>query len=442
MRTVFAFVPLLLSVFFMQLGVGVLGPLDALSAVELGFSARAVGLLGSAHFLGFVVGCVAAPGLLARAGHARAFSVAAAAGVIGALLHPVVQEAWAWMLFRVSAGFAIAVGYTVVESWLHARLDNANRGRALSWYRVIDMSGAVGSQLLLIQLEPAVYISYTIVAIIAVVSLLPLSLTTATPPEAPKRPRLRPMRAYRLSPLGVVGVFVVGVTNSSFRMVGPLYGVRFDMSREEIAYFLAAAMLGGALAQPGIGWLADRFDRRHILIGVSAAALIVCAALAAGLFQSLAGGATGAILGAFLFGAAAMPLYSISAAHANDRCPKDSIVEMNASLILFFALGAVFAPVVAAELVNLAGADALWSFIALAHIFLIVFGLLRLRRAAPPTERASYRYAPRSSLLLGRLLRNGETVGSRRPAPSEKNVSNESDLDYDEPRHEDRRATK
>lgn len=408
MRSIAAFGTLFFSVAFVQLGVGVLGPLDALSGVQNGFTNREIGLLGSAHFLGFFVGCLTAPALMRRTGHVRAFAVVSCAGVVSALAHPIFADsALVWMLLRVAAGFAIAGAYTVIESWLQSRLENADRGRVLGDYRVVDMSAAVASQLLVSQLEPGLYVSYNIVAMVAAVSILPLLLTTSKPPPPPTTPRVRPWRAILLSPLGAFGVLVVGLTNSSFRMIGPLYGQVYGLSLLDIALFLAAGMLGGALAQPIAGRLSDAYDRRWVLIGVSAAALAVCAGLASGGFGDTP---NAVILGAFLFGAAAMPLYSISAAHANDHCPKDFIVELNASLIFMFAVGAVVSPWIAAELVDAYGPDALWMYIGAAHVALIAFGFYRMgQRPSPdPATRKPYRGLLRSSLLLGRLVKSAD----------------------------------
>ena len=405
MRIIISFAALFLSILLVQLGVGVLGPLDALAGAEAGFSAREIGLLGSSHFVGFFAGCLATPALVARIGHSRAFAAIAAIGVVSCLLHPLVVDPVAWMFFRIGAGVAVAGAYTVVESWLQAKIENANRGRILSVYRMVDMTGAIGSQLLIIQLDPSAYASYTIVAIIAVLSLLPLTLSTQKPPPSPSRPRIRPLQAWRLSPLGVAGVGVVGLTSSSFRMVGPLYATEFDLSRTALAYFLAAAMLGGAAAQPIAGWLADKFDRRHVLIGVSAAALLVCVGLTIGLSGSAVREGWTLPIASFLFGAAALPLYSISAAHANDQCPPGMVVELNASLLFFFAVGAIVSPTVAAELIAWYGPNALWAYIAAAHVFLIVFGVYRMTRRKTAKDRKPYRYLPRTTLIFGRLFK-------------------------------------
>ena len=102
-------------------------------------------------------------------------------------------------------------------------------------------------------------------------ALFPLTLTKAEAPEMPSAPRLRPSLAWARSPLAAAGVVVSGITGAAFRMVGPIYGVEVGLRADQIALFLAAYVLGGAFAQVPIGWLADKFDRRAVLIGPNAA---------------------------------------------------------------------------------------------------------------------------------------------------------------------------
>jgi hypothetical protein len=64
MRLLISFAALFLSVILLQLGAGGVAPLDAISGLALGFSAAEVGLLGSAHFVGFFIGCWWAPRLM------------------------------------------------------------------------------------------------------------------------------------------------------------------------------------------------------------------------------------------------------------------------------------------------------------------------------------------------------------------------------------------
>jgi len=81
------------------------------------------------------------------------------------------------------------------------------------------------------------------------------------------------MMAWRASPLAVAGVIVAALSSASFRMVGPIYGQDVGLAPQQIGYFLAAFVAGGALAQYPMGWLADKYDRRWVLIWLSVAAI-------------------------------------------------------------------------------------------------------------------------------------------------------------------------
>ena len=400
MRLLISFAALFLSVLLLQLSTGGVGPLDALSGLVLGFSRAEIGMLGSAHFLGFFIGCWWAPRLMGAVGHSRAFAAFTASGAIGLLAHYLWIDPYAWALFRVASGFCVAGAYTVVEAWLQAKVTNETRGRTMGVYRVVDMTGSLAAQMVISVLEPASYVSYNLLALVCCAALLPLTLSRTTQPETPGAPRLHPMLAISLSPLAVAGVVVAALSSASFRMVGPVYGQEVGLATSQIAWFLAAFVLGGALAQYPVGWLADRFDRRWVLIGMSLAAVGSCIATA--LMTGLS--TTGIMLNAGIFGLTTFPIYSISAAHAHDFAESDQRVELSAALMFWFAVGAIAAPYLASFLMEWFGPPALFAMIAVGHIVLVIFGLTRMRARATPKDRTSYVWAPRTSFLIGRLL--------------------------------------
>lgn len=285
MRMLISFAALFLSVILLQLSSGALGPLDALSGLALDFTRQEIGMLGSAHFLGFFIGCWWAPRLMGSVGHSRAFAAFTATGAIGLIAHMMIVDAVAWAAMRVASGMCVAGCYTVIEAWLQSKVTNATRGRTMGVYRLMDMGASLAAQLVIGVLEPASYVSYNLLAIICCAALLPLTLTTIKQPETPKAPRLRPKLAFERSPLAAAGVVVAALSSASFRMVGPIYGQEVGLTAQQIAWFMAAFVLGGALAQYPVGWLADKYDRRWVLIWLSATAMGSCAitALATGL---------------------------------------------------------------------------------------------------------------------------------------------------------------
>ena len=116
MRLLISFAALFFSVILLQLSTGGVGPLDVLSGLQLDFSRQEIGMLGSAHFLGFFIGCWWAPRLMGSVGHSRAFAAFTAAGSIGLMAHMMVVDPYAWGLMRVASGMCVA-GMSATASW-------------------------------------------------------------------------------------------------------------------------------------------------------------------------------------------------------------------------------------------------------------------------------------------------------------------------------------
>jgi len=396
-----SFAALFLSVTLLQLSSGAVGPLDALTGLGSGFSRAEVGFLGSMHFTGFFIGCWWAPRLMGDVGHSRAFAVFTAMGAIGMAGHILIFDPTAWALLRIMSGICIAGCYTVIESWLQAKVTNASRGRAMGLYRVVDMGGSLVAQLMIGSLASMeTYIAYNLLTILCCAAMLPLALTRVPQPETPDAPRLRPALAWQMSPLAVAGVLVAAMSSASFRMVGPIYGQEVGLAASQIGLFLAAFVAGGALAQYPTGWLADKFDRRWVLIWLSVASVLSCAVTvaASGL------GTAGVMLSAAFFGLTTFPVYSVAAAHAHDFAKPEERIELSAALMFFYATGAIAAPWVTSVLIENFGPAALFYFISLGHIGLVVFGLSRMRVRETRETRTRYVYAPRTSFIIGRLL--------------------------------------
>lgn len=401
MRMMISFAALFLSVMLLQLSSGGVGPLDALAGLGAGFSIGDVGFLGSAHFLGFFIGCWWVPRLMGSVGHSRAFATCTAMGAIGLAAHVIYVEPWFWALCRIGSGICIAGCYTVIEAWLQAKVTNETRARAMSSYRIADIGASFVAQLmigLLADLET--YIAYNLLTVLCCASLLPLALTRIPQPETPATTRLQPGLAWACSPLGVAAVIVAAISAAAFRMVGPIYGQEVGLSADQIGTFLAAYVAGGALAQYPIGWLADKYDRRWVMIWLSVVAMLSC-----GFMVGVSAMGTGWVMAAaVVFGLTTFPIFSVAAAHAHDFATSEQRVALSAALMFYFALGAIAAPYTTSALIAAFGPAALFYLISAAHLGLVIFGLGRMRRGRTPRARTRYIYAPRTSFGIGRLL--------------------------------------
>jgi MFS family permease len=164
---------------------------------------------------------------------------------------------------------------------------------------------------------------------------------------------------------------------------------------------LLAFVIGGAMAQLPIGWLADKFDRRKVLIWMSVAAIGSCGVTMATAHL----GVMGILLSAGLFGFVTFPIYSVAAAHAHDFATSEERVELSAALMFWFAMGAIAAPYGASVLIEFYGPKAMFVMLAVGHAGLIVFSVARMGVRPTRDLRTSYVDAPRTSFVVGRLFR-------------------------------------
>lgn len=210
---------------------------------------------------------------------------------------------------------------------------------------------------------------------------------------------MRPALAYARSPLAVAGVLVAALSSAAFRMVGPIYGQEVGLSAGQIAWFLLAFVIGGALSQIPVGWIADKFDRRRVLIWLSVASIGSCVVS----MYAASFGVTGILLASGLFGLTTFPIYSVSAAHAHDFATSEERVELSAALMFWFAMGAIATPYGASVLIDTFGPKAMFVMLAAGHATLIVFSVSRMRTGRTLRKRTAYINTPRTSFVVGRL---------------------------------------
>ena len=404
-------VPILTAAGILLGGNGLQGTLIAVRGAQEGFSPAIIGFIGTAYFAGFVLGCLFIVRIMRAVGHIRVFSALAAIAAAATLVMAIAIDAGVWTAMRFVSGFCFAGLFTVMESWLNTGVANSDRARVLSVYRVIDLGAVTGSQFLIPIIGPDGFAIFAVMAIMITLSLVPVSLGDRTNPAAPEDIKLDLRRAWEISPIAAIGCVAVGVTNSAFRTLSPVYAQDIGMSIADVATFVSVSIIGGALIQYPLGYASDRYDRRIVLLVTTA--LAMAAALALGVFAGGDRFLNFALV--FVFGSFAMPLYSLSAAHANDRAAPNEYIMLNAALMLFYSFGAVGGPFAAAAVMQWFGPHALFLFSAAVYVVFIVLILwrMRARSPAPDEERARFTALLRTSTLFGRLAQRSQGRGEK-----------------------------
>jgi len=75
------------AILLLEIGSGLQGVLIPIRAELAGFPAQIIGIIGSLHCVGFLVGCLRLPAMIRRVGHVRCFSALSAIAASATLIY-------------------------------------------------------------------------------------------------------------------------------------------------------------------------------------------------------------------------------------------------------------------------------------------------------------------------------------------------------------------
>ncbi|KIC49083.1 MFS transporter [Tateyamaria sp. ANG-S1] len=378
---------LLFGMGLLMVGNGMQGTLLGIRGEIEGFSTAEMSIVMSAYFLGFLGGSRMAPRMIQRVGHVRVF--AALASLISAvmILYPTFADPWAWTVGRVVIGFCFSAVYVTAESWLNDAADNSNRGKALSLYMIVQTTGIVISQYLLLTADPSGFILFVIPSVLVSLAITPILLSISPVPafDTTKPMTLRELVGY--SPLGCVGMFLLGGVFAAQFGMAAVYGTAAGLSVAQISAFVSTFFIGAVVLQYPIGWISDRMDRRVLILIVAAVGGVgsVIGLILGGNFAML-------LVSAFVVGGMSNPLYSLLLAHTNDFLDHDDMAAASGGLVFINGLGAVFGPLIVGALMESVGPSGFYMFTGVLFAALVAYAAYRTtqRATVPVDETGAY----------------------------------------------------
>ncbi|MDH3450793.1 MAG: MFS transporter [Gammaproteobacteria bacterium] len=398
-KTLRSLASLLLSYGLLLLANGLFNTLLGIRTRIEGFPTEVTGIIMSSYFLGLLLGGLFGARVVARVGHIRSFAAFASIMSITALLHVLWVEPFAWLIMRALSGFCMAGMIMVTESWLNERAGNEIRGQVLSLYMITNYFFAGLGQFLLPLADPAKFHLFSLVSIVFSLALLPVLMTRAEapPPTQPHPGNVREL--FRLAPLGVLGAVCAGMVNASFHGMGPVFAQGSGLSLVQTSLFMGCAIFGGLLLQWPMGRWSDRLDRRKVIMLATAATTVCCLAIVV---------VTGfaefwLFVAAVFYGSFSFTVYSLCAAHTNDRAPAEQRIQTASVMLVAYGVGAAGGPMLAGALMGQLGAIGLFVQSALVMGFLTVYTYYRIRRRDASEQTKRYVPMPASQFTSDQL---------------------------------------
>jgi MFS family permease len=368
---------ILLGIGFMMLANGLQGTLLGVRATLEGFSTFTTGIMMSGYFIGIFIGSFLAPVLVKRVGHIRVFSALASLASISILFHGVYIDPVVWMLMRVVTGICFAGFYVVAESWLNDRASNKTRGKILSIYMVMITLGMGSGQFLLNLAQPGEIDLFILTSVIISFGLIPILLTAKPAPIFEASTAISLIELYKASPLAVIGNGLTGMAQGTIFGLGAIYASAVLGDIKSISWFMACFLIGSLVTQWPDGYLSDRISRRLVMMAMSVIAIFCCIVA---VFIAKDGIAFYLVI--VILGGAAMPMYSICIAYANDRLEPHQIVGASGSLVMVAGIGLSTGPIITAFFMDFYGMAFYFWGIATAFAMILVFTLIRITTRA------------------------------------------------------------
>lgn len=400
---------LLFAVAILLVGHGLQLSLLPMRAEALGWTTGAIGITGSAYFLGFVVGCVLIPPIVAQVAHIRTFMVMVTLATIALLGVGLLDSLPAWLALRFTTGFAFAGLYMVIESWLSESAPADRRGSVLAIYSMISLLAMMAGQSFLGLAEPHDLKLVMGAALIMGLAVIPIGLTRMATPQNIPRARFTPRVLARASRVAVVCAFFGGLVTGAFWSVGPLVGRAYGLDSGAIGFMMAAAITGGALAQFPVGRLSDLTDRRLVIAGLFTLGAVVC-----GLGWWLASETTTTLyVVMFFIGATTMPIYALCIVTAADNT-EVPLIQIASGILIMSSLGSILGPVLVAPVMGRLGGDGFFVYALGGMVLGAAWAYYRVAVIERPRHHEhAFTLMPRTSFVVTEL------VGGEPQAPAD-----------------------
>ena len=351
------------------------GTLLNINAVLFNFTDFEIGYVFSGYFLGYLFSSIQCPKLIKNVGHIRVFAAFASLGSIAILLHWVVVNPIAWLIFRIITGFSFAAIYIVCESWLNDRADNNSRGQLIGFYMIVLYFSNCGG-VLLVNLSPTseAYL-YILISLLISVALVPILLTKKPAPDISTPKFISLKELFLKSPMAFVGSFAIGLIYSALFGLMGVFGAKIGLSVFQISIMFFVNTFIGAVFQYPVGKISDKFDRRTILFVLN---IIAIASL---IFAFLFGPSSFYILLIFIaiHSAVSLPYYAVVISHMNDFLEKEEIISGSSTLTLVNALGMVMGPLLASLFMAYFGAYGYFVYMIVIYCLVAPYNFARIR---------------------------------------------------------------
>jgi MFS family permease len=316
-------------------------PLIAMSLMARGYPTGFIGLNAAMHALGVLMIAPFMPALAARFGARWLSIMALAVTAIVLALFTRIDIVWIWFPLRVVLGAAAEALFVMSETWTNVLSTEHTRGRTMAIYTAALSLGMVLGPALLSILGVGA-LAYFAGACIAAGAAVFVILPWVIAPPRIRPERIQPAKYLRMAPIAVATTVLNAAVETAGLSFIALYATGQGWSQQRAMQLISVLMLGAILLQLPIGWLADRMDKRRLVLWlamISAASALLWPFVLAHLWLAFA------VI--FVWGGLFVGIYTVMLAMVGGRFTGNDLVGVYAVMGLAWGAGALVGPMLA-----------------------------------------------------------------------------------------------
>jgi MFS family permease len=326
-------------IFANGLGMGLSMPLLSLILERHGVSATMNGANATFGALAMLAFTPFIPALAARIGTVRFLIACYVVAAVSLLGFRATDNIVLWFVLRFTLNCGLQGLFLASELWINQIATDAVRGRLVAIYASLVSAGFAIGPIIIQQLGTTGWAPFIAGAAVILAAMIPLLIARRLVPPV-EHAKARAMFAFLWrSPSAAIAGLAYGAIEISLANFLAVYAVRLGTPEDRATLLLAAWGIGTMILQPPIGLLADKIDRRQVMLLCGLVAL--GGAIALPITQ--AAGWPGLIL-VFVWGGFIAGLYSVGLAHLGSSFKGSDLAAANAAFAMLYAVGTLVGP--------------------------------------------------------------------------------------------------
>lgn len=356
-------------------GIGLTLPLLSLILERRGYPGSVNGLNLATAGLAAILITPNVPRMLRRFGTAPYLSGSLVLSAVALLALYAAPSLWMWFPARFVLSLGLNGLFVASEFWINQLADESNRGRYVALYGIAISGGFALGPAILYFAGTRDIAPFAMGSAMLLLALVPVLLARKAAPRLDEKEGAGVLGALRAAPAILLAALVFGALDSGLFGLFPVYAVRSGFSEVQAALAITTTSLGSMVFQYPLGMLADRFDRRLLLIvcalaGVAGAVLTPFAIHTPALMYALL----------FFWGGIIMGIYTIGLTLVGERFKGAELASANAAYVMLYAGGLFAGPMVGGVALDAWNPQGLMAELAAISLIYVIFLILRRKR--------------------------------------------------------------